>query len=503
MVAHGPALWYVLACLRAAPCAPAPPRACEDHVPAQSPQHLTLELPPDVAFLPTAVAAAENAAQVFGLDQTGALKLSLAVEEFFAYLCRFAGREEPLRLTFRQGGTFTRMSLRFRAGEVSLRALNFAASVSLEPNGDACAQDAELGLLVASRTTDRCSMESSGAGVYVLVAEVDRQYPEAEPLRVAPTLTAPLNLSAPDQAQAGRTGQEHASPAEGPLRHAALLAAGLYPTRSCPASFFRPARFVDMVATGQYQALLTTDAAGRPAGLLCWRAAGPRAVVFSGPYVFDASPGRALAKESARLLIERFLSTVARTEAVCAFSERPTTDVPEGWFESLGSLTLHSGADDAPGEQEALFRHLREDVGGAVWAHPDLAPFLARQYNLLAFSRDILTAEPTSPKRLAAHSLLATSYDRRRGLALLKPLLDGQDFEANLAAHVAALLEQTTENLTDKAQSPDILLHLDLSEPWQAAQYPALAACGFKPRLILPHAGASDLLVCQYVAAAC
>jgi len=210
-----------------------------------------------------------------------------------------------------------------------------------------------------------------------------------------------------------------------------------------------------------------------------------------------------LAKEAARLLVERFLSTVARTEAVCTFSERPTADVPEGWFESLGSLTLHSGEDDAPGEQEALFRHLREDVGGAVWAHPDLAPFLSRKYTLIAFSRDILIAEPPSPKRQAAHSLLATSYDRRRGLALLRPLLDGQDFEANLAAHVAALLEQATEGLAGKVHSLDILLHLDLSEPWQAAQYPALAACGFKPRLILPHAGASDLLVCQYVAAAC
>ena len=48
-------------------------------------------------------------------------KLTLAVEEFFAYLCRFAGREEPLRMILTQGGTFTRVSFRFRAGDVSLR----------------------------------------------------------------------------------------------------------------------------------------------------------------------------------------------------------------------------------------------------------------------------------------------------------------------------------------------------------------------------------------------
>lgn len=455
-------------------------------MPAQSPQRLILELPPDVAFLPSAAGAAENAAMVFGLDRAGALKLSLAVEEFFAYLCHYAGREDPLRLTLSHGGTFARVAFRFRVGDVSLRALNFAAQVDLACDPDPLShQAAELGLLVASRTTDRCSLESSGSGVYVLTAEVDRQYPEAEPLRTPLFLAPPVSVPRP----------EDGPPAEGLLRHAALLAAGRYPARSCPASFFRPARFADMVAAGQYQALLAQDGAGRPAGLLCWRASGPRAVVFSGPYVFDAAPDQTLAKDTASLLTERFLSAVARTEAVCAFSERPTTDVPEGWFESLGSLTLR-GEDGKAGPQAALFRHLREDVGGAVWSHPDLTPFLERQYNLLAFSRDILRAEPAPAQRLPEHSLLATAYDRRRGLALLRPLLDGQDFEANLAAHVTALEEQALDG-----PPPDILLHLDLSEPWQAALYPALKSCGFVPRLILPHAGASDLLVCQHVPA--
>ncbi|MDR3641975.1 MAG: hypothetical protein P4L39_11695 [Humidesulfovibrio sp.] len=450
-----------------------------------SENRLILELPPDVAFLPAATATAENAAEVFGLDRSGALKLSLAVEEFFAYLCRFAGREEPLRLTLSQGGTFVRVAFRFRAGEVSLRALNFAASVDLDEESGSLGD--ELGLLLASRTTDRCSLESSGSGVYVLQAEVDRNYPEAEPLRTPQTLCPPIRVP--------RTEDEplHA----GLLQHAALLAAGHYPVRSCPNSFFRPARFADMVAAGQYQALLAQDGADKPAGLLCWRNSGPRAVVFSGPYIFDDSADQALGQEAARLLVERFLSMVARTEALCAFSERPTPDVPKGWFERLGSLTLRNeaGAESAGKPQAALFRHLREDVGGAVWAHADLEPFLTRQYDRLAFSRDILRVEPTRTSRLPQHSLLATSLDRRRGLAILRPLLDGQDFAANLAAHVQALREEDVDN------APDILLHLDLSEPWQAALFPTLTACGFQPRLILPHAGASDLLVCQHVPA--
>jgi len=107
-----------------------------------STSRLVLELEPDQAFLPTAAAATENAAQVYGLDALASLRLALAVEEYFSYLCRFAGREEPIRLTLTQGGTFVRASFRFRAGEVSLRALNFAASVDLEGGEGAEAEDA-------------------------------------------------------------------------------------------------------------------------------------------------------------------------------------------------------------------------------------------------------------------------------------------------------------------------------------------------------------------------
>jgi hypothetical protein len=440
-------------------------------------QRLTLELPPDPAFLPTAAAAAENAAQTYGLDAGGALKLSLAVEEFFTYLCSFAGREEPLRVTFSPGGSFVRAAFRFHAGDVSLRALNFAASVDLDASGGE-----ELGLLVASRTTDRCGLTASGSGVYVVTAEVDRDYPEVPTIAAPQPVARPLRLSRPD-----------APPSSGRLQHAALLAAGRYPARACPRSFFRPARFADMVASGQYQALIAEDAAGHTAGLICHRPSGPRAVAFSGPYVFAGEADPALRADIARLLVEGFLAQVARTEALCAFSERPTADVPPGWFERLGAMTLRGEEGGQPEKQAALFRHLREDSGGVVWAHEDLAPFLERQYARLAFPRDILRAEPAPAARLPRHSLLATSLDRRRGMAILKPLLDGQDLTANLAAHVSAL-----SAIESAGGRPDILLHLDLSEPWQVAQFPAISGCGFAPRIILPHAGASDLLVCQH-----
>lgn len=434
---------------------------------------LVLEFPPNTAFLPTAAAAAENTAHVCGLDIGKALRLSLAVEEFFAYLCRFAGRDEPIRLALEGMGTFVRADFRFQAGEVSLRALNFAAQPPSQCGLDLTEID-DLGLLVAARTTDRCRLERSGPEVFHLIAEVDRSYPDADPISTPQKISGPLHL--------------HPAPGEGLLRHAAMRATGRYSPRACPRSFFKPGRFADMVVLGQYRALVAVDATNKPAGLLCWRELGRRAVAFSGPYVFDP----ALAKDTALLLTEGFLSQVARTEAVCALSERPTPDLPAGWFEHLGSLLLHEpGQTTQPAQaQQALFRHLHEDAGAAVWAHPGLHAFLEGEYDRLAFSRDILTPEETTGKQVGAFSLLMTDLDLRKGLATLTPLLDGADLAANLAAHVAALREQGLA---------DILLRLDLSDPWQGGLYPLLAEAGFQPRLVLPNAGNSDILVCQHV----
>jgi len=437
---------------------------------------LVLELPPDTAYLPTAAAAAKNASQIFGLGSDKALRLSLAVEEFYAYLCRFAEHAEPIRLTLEGGGTFARAEFRFQAGEINLHALNFAAQPPGQNELELDETD-DLGLIVTARTIDRCRLERSGPDVFHLIAEVDRDYPEAAPMTTLQKLTPPLRL--------------HPEPTSGMLRHAAMLAAGRYSPRICPRSFSQPERFADMVATGQYSALLAVDATNKPAGLLCWREQGRQSIFFSGPYTF--SP--ALSENIATMLTEGFLSLVARTEAVCALSERPTPDLPEGWFEKLGTLLLHSPGQPnhpspPPVEQPALYRHLREDAGAAVWAHPELHAFLEGEYHRLAFSRDILTPSDTSGRPAGSFSLLMTELDQGKGLARLRPLLDGADFATNLAVHVAALRALGILN---------IVLRLDLSEPWQGELYPLLPEAGFQPRLVLPNAGNSDILVCQHV----
>ena len=423
-------------------------------------QAVFLELPPEAAFLSLAVSAAETAGKAWDLGPGRTPRLALAVEEFFEYLRGNIPPGDTLKLSLRRRGPALRAEFRFRARSLDLRALNFAAGVAPEDGR-------EMGLLLAARFTDRCRLERPGGDSFVLSAEVDRDYPQAEPLTQHPRLQPPY---APlDQ------------PSGDALRHAAMLAAGRYPARLCPHGFFEPGRLLDMVAAGLYEVLVLADKAGRPAGIMLWRSpAGSLSVFFSGPYVLDEARDPAIA----RALTEGFLARVARTPAICAVSERPTGDLPAEFFEPLGSVGCTQGGERV--EQQAFYRSLREDEGASVWAHPDLEPFLRREYERLAFVREILPVEADGGQ---AHSLLATDLDLRRGMAVLRPLLDGRDLAANLARHVEAL---------GREGAPDIFLHLDLGQAWQAAMSPALLAAGFTPRLLLPHGATSDMVVFEH-----
>lgn len=432
------------------------------------PSQIVLEIPPDPALIRAVLALPEAAGGIFGLDRRDILRLTLAVEECFLALCRVADPGQPLRLALSSRGSGVRAEFRFHAASVDPRPLNFAATAPAAEG-----QDRELGLYLAARTTDRCRLERPAPDTLILFAEVDRSYPEVEPLRDPLAVTGTLALTG--------------TPAAETLTHAALLAAGLYPARLCPAEFRTPARLADMVRAGQYRPILASDQAGRPVGLMLWRESAGRAALFSGPYVLT----RERREEIAEILTGRLLEQLGRTPLLSVVSERPTPDAPAEYFEVLGSLCL-SGPDGRR-EQPALFRALREDLGAVVWSPAETEPFLRRAYAAMACARDILPA-PARGREVAPHSLLATSADIRRGLAVLRPLMDGWDLPENLAAHVKALAGLGI---------PDILFHLDLGQGWQAGLIQELAQAGFAPRLVMPHAATSDLLVLEHAAGPC
>lgn len=433
---------------------------------------VSLEMPTDIAFARVATVAAETMALSRGFARREAMRFQLVVEEFFTFLAGATPRDQPLRMNlvgkpYQVSATFI-----FQASSLDMGALNACNSASLDCD-DA---SADLGLIVAGRAADRFSIEREGETSFTLRAEVDKVYP---------TMEAP-------QASVMPRPPFHATTERDPdmLLRAATLATGRYPAWHCPPSFKTPGKFVDKVLAGRLSHVAALDASGNPAGLICWTRSGERGLAFFGPFVFTAPAETATV---ARMLVEGFLAEVARDDAKIVFSEHATDDTPEGYFESLGSLARHDAAAEAGSngglaEQQVLYRHLREDMGATVWTAPALETFQRDVYDRLAMCRDVLAA-PTGTTAQRQHSLFSTMVDAGKGLAVLRPLLGGEDVKNNLSAHIRALTDKGIGN---------ILLYLDLSHAWEAALAGPAFEAGLEARLIIPHAGRSDMAVFQY-----
>jgi len=397
------------------------------------------------------------------------MRFQLAVEEFFTYLSQVVHEDSEISTVLTGRPYQVCASLRFKASGLCLGALNANCATAL---GGAAEPGNDLGLILAGRVADRFSLTRDGDASFTLRAEVDKAYPEA----AAPPST--ITFKPPYRAGLERDPSL--------LMHAAAMVWARYPAWHCPASFRTPGKFADLVKAGQFTCVLALDEASHPAGLLCWASSGEKGLSFSGPFVF--APGED-GPQVARLLADAFLAAVAREKAEIVFSERATRDTPGGYFESLGTLTRYDG--ESRTEQPVLYRHLREDMGETVWAAPALEGFLRDVYDRLAMCRDVITAHPpgASSPRERKRSLFSTSMDKDKGLAVLRPLLDGEDMAANLAGHVRVLAGKGFVN---------ILLYMDLSQAWEASLAGPVMDAGFKPRLVLPFAGRSDVAVFQY-----
>jgi anti-sigma regulatory factor (Ser/Thr protein kinase) len=430
---------------------------------------LSMETPPDSGFARVLTTAAETIAKSRGLDKRENMRFQLAVEELFTYLAKVAHENSPIRTVLTGKAHQVCVSFRFQASGLCLGALNASCITTLDANGEA---SHDLGLILAGRVADRFRLTRDGGTSFMLHAEVDKAYPATNAAPSAIVLKPPYQVRPeydPNQ-----------------LMYAAALAAARYPAWHCPASFQTPGKFADMAKAGHFSCVLALDAASHPAGILCWTKSGEKGLSFSGPFVFVPP---ADAPHVARLLSDAFLATVARESVEIVFSERATPDAPEGYFETLGMVTRYG--PDGQSEQPVLYRHLREDLGETVWADPSLEEFLRGVYDRLAMCRDILPAHSTGSFE-SKSSLFSTMMDTGKGLAVLRPLLDGEDVSANLAGHVRALTDKGFKN---------ILLYMDLSHAWEAALAVPIMEAGFKPRLVLPFASRSDVAVFQYAPA--
>ncbi len=425
-------------------------------------QSVFLRLAADAGFVPLVQGVVEQGAAVFGLGRDKTLKLVMAAEEIVSHLAGTAGGTE-IDLALSNGGWCVVADFSFMADPSGLWAMNLAAreDVVTEKSMD------HLGLLLASRMVDGFSVNLNGKVVHLKLRQ-DLDYPVMEPKPVEPG-HAKGKISILN------------SPEAALIKEACILASALYPAHLIHESFHRPGKVVDMVAGGDVSVAVAVDATGALAGMIGWRSPSESSVSFSGPYVFLDGPNVAGALET------HLLNTVARTSAASLFSDLATADLVTGNFEALGHL-IFIQSDEKPTELGVWFRHLREDTGIAVWAHPAMRQFLERTYDRLVLMRTIRETNGHG-EALPERSVFSARLRPELREATLSLMVAGSDVADAVSRHVEVLKRDGYLNL---------FFHLDLAFGWQAAIGGALMDNGFVPRLVLPHGGASDMVVFQH-----
>jgi hypothetical protein len=325
-----------------------------------------------------------------------------------------------------------------------------------------------MGLLIASRTVERFYIEDLQQGLGLVLIK-EKSYPDLTDLKV-PEIKPVKNMMIK-------------TPEADTLKLFTRLIANHYPSHLYPQAFLVPGKVVDMVASGEYGAKVGADEKGQIGGGILWRWVGLKTVESFGPYLFNQPKELGLSEA----LTDACLGEIAKTEAIGLISRYSTPDLPKGYFESLGSIDLFQ-LDGSPMPWPIYYRQLHEDLGDQVWAHPVLETFLQAEYRRLFFPREIRSTRYAGEHR-PSYSVFAPQFDRTNRQVTLRAIWDGSDAAENLSRHLKVL---KAENL------PNIFFEVDLGHAWQANFSQALFDCGFRPRLILPYGGESDVVVFQY-----
>ncbi|NWF91519.1 MAG: hypothetical protein HXY46_01265 [Syntrophaceae bacterium] len=411
---------------------------------------------------------AEESAKVFNLGVAEALKMALACEEIFTYLCQAGRTDEMITIEAINGGYYAELRLLFKATNFNPRAFNLTASVSAETL-DNKLDLREMGLLIASRIVDRFFITGSLQQDLELILVKEKSYPDLTELEV-PKISQIKKFS-------------FRTPDPESLKLFVRLVRAHCPSHLYLPAFNFPGKIVDMVASNEYGAGVAVGDHGEIGGGIVWHWIGNRLVEFFGPYQFG-QPGN---PELAMGLVDFCLGRIAKTDAISLISRYPVSELPQGYFESLGSIDFIQ-PDGSSKPRPIYYRQLQEDLGCPVWAHPLLEEFLRREYRRLFFAREIRLTRHEGEKRPPG-SVFAPQFDRTKGEITLKPIWDGEDVSANLAQHIKVL---KAENL------PNIFFEIDLAHPWQANLTPSLFENNFRPQLILPYGGEADVVVFQH-----
>ena len=427
-------------------------------------RQVRLTAPVDLGFLSTVTSVVENAAQTYRLGSEGSLKLVLATEEIFSYLCRIGRPEDTMSIECADYWYYVRVDMVLPVQPLSMEAFNLTARFSPDSESDLD----DLGLLIAARSVDRFQMEEQYPAGMRLILIKEKSYPEGKEIPASePSPFESFSIRIPEPEE---------------IKLFASLIQRTYDSASAPSAVRFPGKMADMVAGGEYGVLVALSPNAVIGGGIFWRHLGSDIVESFGPYLFHQEPGTPMAEG----LLDGCIGSIGRSDAIGLLSRYATAQLPAGYFESLGSM-VHCLPNEAPVSRQVLYRELKEDPGCRVWAHPGLKGFLDEQYERLFLARHIQLAQHQGEKH-ASCSVLAAEFDHSQNMVTLRPVWAGTDAAENLARHVELLKREPLCT---------VCFELDLGKAWQAEFFPALMDNGFVPRLVLPHAGEADVVVFQ------
>jgi len=399
-----------------------------------------------------------------GLEQVDAEHLARAAEKIFLVLCEFLPFSKRVRLSCIDGLYYVDQQVEFdlidfdqrMSGSSQGNPYEFLAKTD-DLDFDLDAQSVDTFRLVQKRTALTCMLRKYKS--YPIITE------SRSPIDL--TLTGSLSVGEPDPHELGLFVQR---------------AYRSYPRVLLHSSFLSPGKVVDMVASGDFFAIVCVDTRGNVGGgvLGRWQGAGNRVVEFFGPYVFD--PARR--QETAQLLTDGLIESLARTNTLALATLMPTPELPTNYFDAVGALCL-SSEECGISVYNTYFRLLGEDEGSVVRVHKLLLPFVEGVYRRLALPREIVTIEEYG-ESIPSRSIIALDHIRFLSRAILRPMWFGKDSTANLKRHLDHVRSQDYR---------DILIEIDLGIPWHSFFVPAIVECGFIPRSIIPYAGKGDLVI--------
>jgi len=429
--------------------------------------YMTLKLKCSNKFLPIVTSFAEEAAGAFGFGIEERFSLRLGAEEIYSYICKILSFDTFIEIIVSNGGYFMELSFIF-SGHIPLRTFNLTTSISLDNDQDID----ELGLMLASRTSDKFQVYEDNKGNICLSLIKEKTYPFATKEKELPSFKNIESSSV-------------TTPNNEELKLFSKYLSNFPNNQLIPDFINYPGKLVDMVTNGTFNALIAKTTDNHITGGIIWNLLNHKLIEFYGPYTLTPN----LNKDINEQLIEHFIQSVAKSGVTGLFSKVPNNSLSLEYFEKIGELRVHNTSKEQPDNIQVYFRQLNEDSGGTVWCDISVKDFLFETYSNLFLTRNIEVVKEMG-EIFSPYSVISAEINRFQKTAVLRVIEFGADIKDNLYKHIQLLNSELINN---------IFFEIDLGISWQAYTIPALKEANFTPKVVIPSAGVSDIIIFQWI----